>query len=80
MARCHIFPNRAFHTNDLTLLADCVRFVPSLVEAFKGFKPGQADIVFISSDRSEELQRRYMEEGEITLLLVAGLGVFFLRD
>ncbi|CBJ30089.1 conserved unknown protein [Ectocarpus siliculosus] len=41
---------------------DCVRFVPSLVEAFKGFKPGQADIVFISSDRSEELQRRYMEE------------------
>lgn len=38
-------------------------FVPSLVEAFKGFKPGQADIVFVSSDRSADLQQRYMEEG-----------------
>lgn len=43
--------------------ADCVSFVPTLVEAFKGFKPGKADIVFVSSDRSEDLQRRYMEEG-----------------
>lgn len=50
------------------------------MEAFKGFKPGQADIVFISSDRSEELQRRYMEDGEITLLRVVGLGFFFVRD
>ncbi|CAM9178062.1 unnamed protein product [Pylaiella littoralis] len=41
---------------------DCVRFVPSLVEAYKAFKPGQVDIVFISSDRSADLQRRYMEE------------------
>eukprot|EP00752_Nemacystus_decipiens_P017820 g15977.t1 len=41
---------------------DCVSFVPSLVEAFNGFKPGKADIVFVSSDRSADLQRRYMEE------------------
>lgn len=50
-------------------------FVPSLVEAFNGFKPGQADIVFVSSDRSAELQRRYMEEGmydSVSLLRLTG--------
>lgn len=41
-------------------------FVPSLVEAFKGFEPGKADIVFVSSDRSADTQRRYMEEGTCT--------------
>lgn len=43
--------------------ADCVLFLPSLMEAYKGFKPGQADVVFVSSDRSEALQRKNMEEG-----------------
>lgn len=32
------------------------------MEAYKGFKPGQADVVFVSSDRSEALQRKNMEE------------------
>ncbi|CAN0291402.1 unnamed protein product [Ascophyllum nodosum] len=41
---------------------DCVRFLPSLVEAYKGVEAGKVDVVFVSSDRSEELQRRYMQE------------------
>lgn len=33
------------------------------MEAYKGFEPGKVDIVFVSSDRSKELQQRYMETG-----------------
>ncbi|CAM9244399.1 unnamed protein product [Hapterophycus canaliculatus] len=43
-------------------ITDCVSFVPSLVEAYKGFTPGKVDVVFVSSDRSADHQRRYMEE------------------
>lgn len=53
----------AFTFDSLWLGADCVRFLPSLMEAYKGFEPGKVDIVFVSSDRSKELQQRYMETG-----------------
>lgn len=46
---------------------DCVTFVPSLLEAYKGFKPGQADVVFVSSDKSADVQRLYMEDGVLLL-------------
>lgn len=55
-----------------------MRFVPSLVEAYKAFKPGQADIVFISSDRSADLQRRYMEEGVHVEDTLVAVGSFLL--
>lgn len=42
-------------------------FVPKLVEAYKGFKSGQVDVVFVSSDRSADMQRRYMEEGNFVI-------------
>lgn len=65
-------PNVHFHFTRTTLRPplplpshrkDCVTFLPKLVDAYKGFPEGKADVVFVSSDRTKVAQQLYMEQG-----------------